>query len=67
VVEALEDLGYAVEERPAELDISLVEDESPYDPDLLVKHAVFLGPGAVPLHEVTEVVDLVDASQVRRS
>jgi hypothetical protein len=29
--EKLEELGYSVEERPAELEIMLLEDDSPYD------------------------------------
>jgi hypothetical protein len=41
----LEELGYSVEERSAELDIVLVEDGSPYDGNFWVARACsFLGP-----------------------
>jgi hypothetical protein len=46
------------------LDIILVKDgESQYDPDLWVKPAAFLDLGEVPLHELTEVVDVSGAVQ----
>ena len=52
--EKLEELGYSVEERSAELDIMLMEDESPYDGDVMVKAAAFLDLGApVPLNELS--------------
>ena len=58
----LEELGYSVEERAAELDIMLVEDESPYDPygpDHWVEPASFLNRSAVRLNELlTEIVDV---------
>jgi hypothetical protein len=41
--EKLEELGYFVEERSAELEIMLVEDESPYDGETWVDPAAFLG------------------------
>jgi hypothetical protein len=40
--EKLEELGYSVEERSAELEIMLMDDESPYGGDVMVKSAVFL-------------------------
>jgi hypothetical protein len=40
--EKLEELGYSVEERSAELEIMLMEDESPYGGDVMVTPAVFL-------------------------
>jgi hypothetical protein len=33
--EGLEELGYSVEERPAELEIMQMEDDAPYDGELL--------------------------------
>jgi hypothetical protein len=43
--EGLEELGYYVEERPAELEIMQLEDDSPYDGDVMVSPACrFLGP-----------------------
>ena len=52
--EKLEELGYSVEGRPAELEIMLMEDESPYDGDVMVKAAAFLDLGApVPLNELS--------------
>jgi hypothetical protein len=43
--EKLEELGYSVEERPAELEIMLLEDGSPYDGDVLAsKPCRFLEP-----------------------
>jgi hypothetical protein len=56
--EGLEELGYSVEERPAELEIMLMEDEPPYDGDVMVSPAVFLNPGPVPLIELTVVMDV---------
>ena len=35
--EELEELGYSVEERPAELEIMLMDDDTPYDGEVLVK------------------------------
>jgi hypothetical protein len=56
--ENLEELGYSVEERPAELEIMLVEDETPYDGEAWIHPAAFLSLGAVPLNELTEIVDV---------
>jgi hypothetical protein len=47
-----------VEERPAELEIMLMDDESPYDGDVMVKPAVFLNLGPVPLNELSVVMDV---------
>jgi hypothetical protein len=56
---SLEELGYSVEERSAELEIMLVEDESPYDGEVMVKAAAFLNLGAmVPLNELSVVMDV---------
>jgi hypothetical protein len=49
--EGLEELGYSVEERSAELEIMLIEDGTPYDGDVMVSPAVFLNLGPVPLIE----------------
>jgi hypothetical protein len=38
----LEELGCSVEERSAELEIMLMDDETPYDGEVLVKAAAFL-------------------------
>jgi hypothetical protein len=54
--EKLEELGYSVEERSAELEIVLLEDGSPYDGDVLVSPADFLSPGAVSLNELAVVM-----------
>jgi hypothetical protein len=56
--EKLEELGYSVEERPAELEIMLVEDGTPYDGEVWIGPAAFLGLGAVRLNELTEIVDV---------
>jgi hypothetical protein len=57
--EKLEELGYSVEERSAELEIMLLDDETPYDGEVLVKAAAFLNFGAmVPLNELTAVMDV---------
>jgi hypothetical protein len=40
--EKLEELGYSVEERSAELEIMLIEDGAPYDGDVMVSPADFL-------------------------
>jgi hypothetical protein len=56
--ERLEGLGYSVEERPAELEIMLMEDDSPYDGDVMVSPAVFLDLGPVPSNELTVVMDV---------
>jgi hypothetical protein len=57
--EKLEELGYSVEERSAELEIMLVDDESPYDGDVMVQGAAFLDLGAMtPLNELTVVMDV---------
>jgi hypothetical protein len=51
--EKLEELGYSVEERSAELEIMLMDDETPYDGEVLVKAAAFMNFGAmVPLNEL---------------
>jgi hypothetical protein len=57
--EKLEELGYSGEERSAELEIMLVEDESPYDGGGWIGPAAFLGLGAAPLNELTETVDVL--------
>jgi hypothetical protein len=57
--EKLEELGYSVEERSAELEIMLIDDESPYDGESMVKAAAFLNLGAmVPLNELSVVMDV---------
>jgi hypothetical protein len=56
--ERLEELGCSVEERPAELEIMQLEDDPPYDGDVMVSPAVFLNLGAVPLNELTVVMDV---------
>jgi hypothetical protein len=56
--EKLEELGYSVEERAAELEIMLLEDGTPYDGDAMVSPAEFLGLGAVPLNELAVVMDV---------
>ena len=58
----LEGLDYVVEERDEELDIYLHEDEAKYDPELIVDPAAYLSLESVPLHTLTEIVDV---SQVR--
>jgi hypothetical protein len=50
--EKLEELGYSVEERSAELEVMPVEDETPYDGETWIDPAAFLGLGAVPLNEL---------------
>jgi hypothetical protein len=42
----LEELGYSVEGRSAELEIMLMDDETPYDGEVQVKAAAFLNMGA---------------------
>jgi hypothetical protein len=42
--EKLEELGYSVEERLAELEIVMLEDDTPYDGDAMVSPANFLSP-----------------------
>ena len=55
----LEELGYSVEERSAELEIMLMDDEAPYGGDVQVKAAAFLNMGATtPLNELTVVMDV---------
>ena len=55
----LEELGYSVEERSAELEIMLMDDEVPYDGDVQVKAAAFLNMGSTtPLNELTVVMDV---------
>ena len=54
--ERLEELGYSVEERSAELEIMLVEDESPYDGEVVAKAAAFLDLGAMPYGSFERVV-----------
>jgi hypothetical protein len=56
--EKLEELGYSVEERSADLEIMLMDDESPSDGDVVVKSAAFLNPGSVPLNELSVVMDV---------
>jgi hypothetical protein len=56
--ERLEELGYSVEERSAELEIMQLEDDSPYDGDVMVSPAGFLNLGAVPLNKLTVVMDV---------
>ena len=45
-----------------ELDIFLHEDEVKYDPERMVDHAAYLRLESVPLHTLTEIMDV---SQVR--
>jgi hypothetical protein len=49
-----EELGYSIEERPAELDIMPVEDGPPYDGNFWFEPAAFmgLGLGGVRLNEL---------------
>jgi hypothetical protein len=55
----LEELGYSVEERSAELEIMLMDDEAPYGDDVQVEAAAFLSMGATtPLNELTVVMDV---------
>jgi hypothetical protein len=55
----LEELGYSVEERSAELEIMLMDDETPYGGEVMVKAAAFLNMGAMtPLNELTVVMDV---------
>ncbi len=56
--EKLEELGYSVEERSAELQIMLMDDESLYDGDVMAKPAVFLDLGSVPLNELSVAMDV---------
>ena len=56
--EKLEELGYSVEERSAELEIMLMDDETPYGGEVMVKAAAFLNPGAIPLNELSVVMDV---------
>jgi hypothetical protein len=58
--ERLEELGYSVEERSAELEIMLMEDDSPCGGDVMVSPAAFLNLGrpVVPLNELTVVMDV---------
>jgi hypothetical protein len=56
--ERLEELGYSVEERSAELEIMLIEDGTPYGGDVMVSPAVFLNLGPVPLNELAVVMDV---------
>jgi hypothetical protein len=58
--EKLEELGYSVEERSAELEIMLLDDETPYDgEDLVNEGCCFLELRAmVPLNELTVVMDV---------
>ena len=60
--EELEELGYSVEECDDELDIYEHEDEVAYDPDLMVMPAAYLNMESVPLHTLTEILDV---SQIR--
>ena len=60
--EELEELGYSIEECDEELDISEHEDEVAYDPDLMVMPAAYLNMESVPLHTLTEILDV---SQIR--
>jgi hypothetical protein len=56
----LEELGYSVEERSAELEIVLMDDETPYDGEVQVKAAAFLNMGVMtPLNELAAVMDVV--------
>jgi hypothetical protein len=55
----LEELGYSVEERSAELEIMLMDDETPYDGEVQVRAAAFLNMGAAtPLNELAVVMDV---------
>jgi hypothetical protein len=56
--EKLEELGYSVEERSAELEIMPVEGGSPYDGEIWVGPAAFLNLGAACLNELTEIADV---------
>ena len=60
--EELEELGHVIEECGEDLEICKHEVEVAYDPDLVVDPAVYLGLEGVPLHTLTEIVDV---SQVR--
>jgi hypothetical protein len=58
----LEEPGYSIEERSAESEILLMDDESPYDMydgEVMVKAAAFLNLGAmVPLNKLPVVMDV---------
>jgi hypothetical protein len=56
--EKLEELGCSVEERSAELELMLMDGESPYGGDAMVKSAAFLDLGSVPLNELSVVMDV---------
>jgi hypothetical protein len=56
--ERLEELGYSVEGRPAEMEIMLIEDGAPSGGDVMVGPAVFLDLGPVPLNELAVVMDV---------
>ena len=55
----LEELGYSVEERSAELEIQLVDDDEPYDGNVQVKGAAFLNLGSTfSLNELSVIMDV---------
>jgi hypothetical protein len=55
----LEELGYSVEERSAELEIQLVDDDEPYDGNVQVKGAAFLNLGSTfSLDELSVIMDV---------
>jgi hypothetical protein len=64
--EKLEELGYSVEERSAELEIMLIEDDTPYDGDVMVSPADFLNLGPVPLNELAVVMDVRPVREATR-
>jgi hypothetical protein len=65
--EKLEELGYSIEERSAELEIMLMDDEPPCDGKVVVKAAAFLDFGAmVPLNELSVVMDVGPVREQKR-
>jgi hypothetical protein len=53
----LEELECSVEERSAELEIMLMDDETPYGGEVQVKAAAFLNMGATTYYDSVERVD----------
>jgi hypothetical protein len=53
--EKLEELGYSVEGRSAELEIMLMDGESPYDGEVMVEAAAFLDFGAMVARSVERI------------
>jgi hypothetical protein len=60
-----EELGYSVEGRSAELEIMLVDDETPYGGEVMVKAAAFLNMGA-PMTPLNELAVVMGVGPVRK-